>query len=116
MNMVMMPRTSLFQQFEMNRPAQSAMRTSQPSDLTDRFERALTQGLQDARMHWLNTLLMGIGTVLLPVIPRFRHHMSFRKTVEMAPVHMALMLGISFMLGFMKGFNNNQAMTGMQHL
>lgn len=114
MSMVM-PRSSLFQQFEMNRPAHSVMRTSQPSGLTDRFERALRQGVQDARMHWLNTLLMGIGTVLLPVIPRFRHHMSFRKAVEMAPVHMALMLGISFMLGFMNGFNNNQAMTQMRH-
>lgn len=77
-----------------------------PDDIETRVRRGFQQGIADSQMHLINTLLMGIGTIMLPVIPHIRKHMSFRMAIQMAPVHMALMLFISFILGFVNGFQN----------
>ena len=100
-------------------PLQNVRKPEPTPDIQEDWEaklrRGVEQGITDSRMHLINTLLMGLGTVLLPVIPNIRKHMPYRMAIQMAPVHMALMLFISFMLGFINGFQRSPLKSQSRH-
>jgi hypothetical protein len=88
------------------KPYASMMSTPQSDKLIpskqDSFHTRLDQGTMAVRHHGLNIALMGASTLLFPLFPK-PFKMSMKHSLYMAPVHMAMMAGINFMIAFAKG-------------